>query len=208
MMALNSKKKGVLPLGSVACLLEKHDDDTYSTCSLEKSPYGFYQTSHLFCYLPLPVESKSSVHINGSFAVSSDRRRLSCETTDDKDSSDSDRDWNEALIADAVCLAYIAFLEHLPDLKIYPYEHYFERWPVKVLEQGLLEQLIAAFYRYISDPKIKSVVFRRGDKSVCLSHCKYLDPHLMETEFAETAFQMCIEHFENEETTIIRLPKT
>ncbi|VDI11137.1 sacsin [Mytilus galloprovincialis] len=205
MMALNSRKKGVLPLGSVACLLEKQDEDTYSTSSLEKSPFGFYQNSHLFCYLPLPVESKFPVHINGSFAVSSDRRRLSCKTTDDKDSFDSE--WNEALISDAICRAYITFLEHLPNLTIDPNEHYFKQWPVEDMEQGIFALLKESFYRTISDTLKQPVVFRRGDKSVCLNRSKFLDPVLMEAEFSEKAFQMCIEHFENDEITIIRLPK-
>lgn len=205
LMALNSRKKGVLPLGSVACLLEKQDEDTYSTSSLQKSPFGFYQTSHLFCYLPLPVESKFPVHINGSFAVSSDRRRLSCKTTDDKDAFDSE--WNEALISDAICRAYITFLEHLPNLNIDPNEHYFKQWPVEDMEQGIFARLKESFYRTISDAIKQPVVFRRGDKSVCLNRSKFLDPVLMEAEFAEKAFQMCIEHFENEETTMIRLPK-
>ncbi|CAC5371400.1 unnamed protein product [Mytilus coruscus] len=193
LMALNSRKK------------EKQDEDKYSTCSLEKSPFGFYQTSHLFCYLPLPVESKFPVHINGSFAVSSDRRRLSCKTTDDKDSFDSE--WNEALISDAICRAYITFLEHLPNLNIDPNEHYFKQWPVEDMEHGIFALLKESFYRTISDATKQPVVFRRGDKSVCLNCSKFLDPVLMEAEFAEKAFQMCIEHFENEEITIIRLPK-
>jgi hypothetical protein len=50
-------------------------------------------------------------YINGSFAVTSDRKRLSCKTTDDKNSFDSE--WNEALMCDAVCNAYILFLENL-----------------------------------------------------------------------------------------------
>jgi hypothetical protein len=64
-IALNSFKKGVLPLGSVACLVENVDGNVYRTCNIDQSPFGFYQTSHVFCYLPLPVETQFPVHING-----------------------------------------------------------------------------------------------------------------------------------------------
>ncbi|CAG2253129.1 unnamed protein product [Mytilus edulis] len=106
-LALKSSTKRVLPLGSVACPVTKTEEGLYKTCSLKDLPFGFYHSSHVFCYLPLPVETSFPVHINGSFAVTSDRRRLSCKTVDDKDSFDSD--WNEALMGDAVCNAYILF---------------------------------------------------------------------------------------------------
>jgi hypothetical protein len=59
----------------------------------------------------LPVETQLPVHINGSFAVTPDRRQLACKTTDDKNSFESM--WNEALMGDAVCNAYILMLENL-----------------------------------------------------------------------------------------------
>jgi hypothetical protein len=63
--------------------------------------------------------------------VTSDRKRLSCKTTDDKDSFDSE--WNEALMCDAVCNAYILFLENLRFLGINQNEEYYKQWPMECL---------------------------------------------------------------------------
>jgi hypothetical protein len=117
--------------------------------------------------------------------VSSDRRRLACKTTDDKDSFDSE--WNDALICDAVCNAYVVFLENLKSLPIDPNEHYYQQWPVQDTVQGNFTQLKNSFYRKLSNESKEYVVFRREEKAVCLSNCRFLDPNLMETVFADKA---------------------
>jgi hypothetical protein len=56
-MALESSVKGLLPLASVACPVEMLDDEHFQTCHLNQLPFGFYNSGHVFCYLPLPVET-------------------------------------------------------------------------------------------------------------------------------------------------------
>ena len=57
----------------------------------------------IFCVLPLPIEDRApfSVHINGSFAVSSNRRSLKWEAHERK--NDKESTWNKLLIKN-VCL--------------------------------------------------------------------------------------------------------
>ncbi|CAG2253137.1 unnamed protein product [Mytilus edulis] len=169
---MDSAVKGLLPLGSVACPVENIHGDKYRTCQLKELPFGFYKTSHVFCYLPLPVETKFPVHINGSFAVTSDRRRLSCKTTDDKDSLQSD--WNEALMMDAVCNAYILFLKNLRHLNIDTKEQFHKQWPVQYKKEE--------------------------------NQTNFGKLQILETEFGDKAFAVCIQLLENDTTTMMQLP--
>lgn len=207
-MALESSVKGLLPLASVACPVEMLDDEHFQTCHLNQLPFGFYNSGHVFCYLPLPVETMFPVHINGSFAVTSDRRRLSCKTTDDKDSFDSE--WNEALMCDAVCNAYILFLENLRFLGINQNEEYYKKWPMecqKNISQGNFGKLQMAFYKKISDEKTCVEVFRRADNFVSIKNCKFIDPALMETEFSNIVFDVCVKLLDNTGSKLMKLPE-
>lgn len=56
---------------------------------------------NLFCYLPLPIKSGLPVHINGAFAVTSNRRHLIEKVTDNK--SNQLVEWNTVLMSDSVC---------------------------------------------------------------------------------------------------------
>ena len=60
----------------------------------------------VFCFLPLPVYTELPVHINGHFALNSDRRYLWTSTTDDPDSRTK---WNASLIK-AIASSYVHFL--------------------------------------------------------------------------------------------------
>ncbi|XP_076101811.1 sacsin-like isoform X2 [Mytilus galloprovincialis] len=204
-LALKSSTKRVLPLGSVACPVTKTEEGLYKTCSLKDLPSGFYHISHVFCYLPLPVETSFPVHVNGSFAVTSDRRRLSCKTVDDKDSFDSD--WNEGLMGDAVCNAYILFLENRIDLGLDNNEPYFQHWPVQYGKDGNFGKLQTAFYQQISDRQRNAQVFRRDNKITSITYCQFLDSTLMETKFGEEAFNVCVKFLEDDNTKIMKLPR-
>ena len=56
---------------------------------------------NVFCYLPLPIKSGLPIHINGAFAVTSNRRHLIEKVTDNK--SNQLVEWNTALMSDSVC---------------------------------------------------------------------------------------------------------
>ncbi|OWF48527.1 sacsin-like [Mizuhopecten yessoensis] len=123
------ESEGALPLGSIAVSLKKKSLGFTAVPFpyREKLP-GFYNTSHLFCFLPLPVECKTPVHINGCFAVSSDRKDLVKRTSDEKGETTS-QTWNRMLMSDAVCNAYVSMLTSLDQFGVSS-EHYSLLWPI------------------------------------------------------------------------------
>ncbi|KAJ8303970.1 hypothetical protein KUTeg_017553, partial [Tegillarca granosa] len=194
--------KKALPLASVAALIIRNDDKT-NLKPLQQSPFGFYKESHFFCYLPLPVESPLPVHLNGSFAVTANRRQLSCKTIDDKESLESK--WNEALISDAVCNAYIKLLESLQDLNLESDKLYSELWPVpKEQLTGNLLALQKSFFKKVVNEN--PVVFRRNDKWEPFSNCIFMLSSLMKSKVGPSVLSTAI-HFteKNGNSTIIEL---
>ena len=79
----------------------------------------------IFCFLPLPVEQKSStglpVHVNGYFSISQNRRHLKWPTAGHSYQSDKALLWNQCLLKEAVPKSYtyliraaIAFADKFP----------------------------------------------------------------------------------------------
>ena len=72
-------------VGGVALPLQRHDDVSFLPRSDLKGA--------AFCYLPLPILTGLPVHVNAAFAISSSRRTLYEQTSDDKDATKST--WNQ-----------------------------------------------------------------------------------------------------------------
>ena len=72
---------------------------------------------HIFCALPLPVIEKKStglpVHINGYFALGSDRKDLKWPSVEQSTSSDKEVSWNLFLLQRVLPAAYKKLFEHL-----------------------------------------------------------------------------------------------
>ncbi|CAC5371405.1 unnamed protein product [Mytilus coruscus] len=204
-MALESSKRGVIPLACIACPLKKLDNGTFKTLNLKYLPDGFYRKGHIFCFLPLPVETNFPVHINGSFAVTSDRRNIVYKAVDDKDSFDND--WNEALMNDAVCNAYILLLENLAHYDIDQNEPYYKQWPLQCGQDTCIGELQTSFYRRVADISKPTKVFRRSSTITHIGPCQFLDHAIMKTEFGEEAFGVCVKLLEDNNTKMMKLPK-
>ena len=165
--------KGALPLGSVALLVDI-EGGRLMPRSLRDVPFGFYKTGHIFCYLPLPTELHLDVHLNGSFAVTSNRRGLLTNTGDDKYSYESE--WNNALLSDAVALAFINLLCSVnapakfmcqtlsPDYKFY------QVWPVVASQATSI--LKESFYTKIVT--LNSPVFESYGNWIGFKQCMFL----------------------------------
>ncbi|XP_052100792.1 sacsin-like [Mytilus californianus] len=188
-MSINNSEKGVLAVASIACPVEVVDGKI-RTINFESLPVGFYKTSHVFCFLPLPLETNLPVHINGYFAVTADRQRLCSDSTDDKSSFESI--WNKELMQDAVCNAYVKFLEDLQNSKISPTEAYFERWPTEIIKNSkdnfwILQRMV---YNHICRSKCR--VFRTGgSRCVSLDECAFLHPDIAESNFCDVVLEAC-----------------
>ena len=178
-LSYSTNIKGALPLGSVAIYINT-DIGKLVPKSLSGCPFGFYKTGHIFCYLPLPVQSNLNFHVNGSFAVTSDRRSLQMSTEDDKYCS-YDSKWNDALLSDAVSEALVNALINLQNsdrlkLTCLWTEYMFHQfWPTKT---SSLSRLTTGFYRTVMEAN--SVVFQTFDQRQWLGieQCLFLDKTL------------------------------
>ncbi|XP_062602871.1 sacsin-like [Saccostrea cucullata] len=113
--------------------------------------YGFYNTSHMFCFLPLPIYTPLAFHINGTFAISSDRKRLLMRTEDDKENT-KQTVWNNSLISDATLEALLELLSVLKNTTTED-DVFFEIWP-KESKEYFWQTFQDEFYRCIVEREI------------------------------------------------------
>ena len=162
--------KGLAPCSSVAINISI----TRSKCQfypLDITPrsdnYG-----RLFCYLPLPFNSGLPVHINGSFAVDSNRQTLHRVSDDEKYSLDKETSWNIALFKDTVARSYLGALKDLSaamDLSVC-IENWYELWPTLDFSDGVnansdcLKSMVQSFYHQIVNSTAEWRIFpsRKG----------------------------------------------
>ena len=74
----------LLPSAGVAVQLEPKESGIFMPLPVVEDVEGFHPNGTIFCYLPLPIHSGLPVHINGPFAVTSNRRHLQKKLEDDK----------------------------------------------------------------------------------------------------------------------------
>ncbi|XP_062586454.1 sacsin-like isoform X2 [Saccostrea cucullata] len=142
-----NRSDGAFPISSVAVPVEiKNGQITPFKLHGDFHRYGFYELGHLFCFLPLPIPNGMNFHINGSFAISSDRQRLLNQTEDDKDST-KQTIWNYSLVTDATLEAFISLLLLLKDHSSESYS-YFALWPTQSCDT-LLQHFKLKFYKAI-----------------------------------------------------------
>ena len=101
-------------------------------------------SGRVFCVLPLPIEDRTPfvVHVNGTFAVSSNRRSLKWEAQERK--GDEESTWNKLLIEKCIPDCYFTLITELMELPNIDPSTVYSCWPVlqKVNDtswNGLLE---------------------------------------------------------------------
>ncbi|XP_041369756.1 sacsin-like [Gigantopelta aegis] len=139
--AKSKKLKGLLPLAAVSVLYKK-EEDCIRLLPLKECPSGFYTNGHLFCFLPLPITFPLQMHVNGTFALTNDRRQLCVKTEDDKLCLEAE--WNEALWSDAVCLAIVKLIDEFRKMGMQDSEAAYSLWPKSMVKNISLQK---AFYK-------------------------------------------------------------
>ena len=111
-------------LPTVGCAMElkqRENKDIEDDDGIE-APSG-----HVFCFLPLPVEQKSStglpVHINGYFSISQNRRHLKWPSLGQNPTSDKSVSWNQCLLKEVIHKAYIQLVKTAIQMNISKNEH-------------------------------------------------------------------------------------
>jgi sacsin len=103
------RARGFLPCGGVAFVVRR----SFIQGSNE-SNVASHLSGELFCFLPLSIPTGLPVHVNGYFAIMSNRveiwKRTSLRT------QPIEVEWNEALMEDALARAYISLLENMKEL--------------------------------------------------------------------------------------------
>ena len=104
----------------------------------------------IFCILPLPIEDRApfSVHINGTFAVSSNRRSLKWEAQERKD--DEESSWNKLLVKKCLPSCYVELVSQLIQLCPSNYTAVYSCWPDIVQVKGTpWDDMLEPFYRQL-----------------------------------------------------------
>ena len=183
-LQMSKENEGALPLAAVSVSFES-SGNTYKVKNMDELPYCFYQKSHFFCFLPLPVEHNCQFHINGLFSVSSDRRRLLSAGAEDKNYAH--QKWNERLMSDSVVKAFVLMLENLRTLGSVSKDTFYTLWP-KPDQNKLTGLLSRSFYEFIVEND--SEVMEKNSKWYRISECIFIDPNLREHEDGDLIFQV------------------
>ena len=178
----------LLPSASVAVQWERNESGNFIPVPIVKDVEGSYHNGTIFCYLPLPIHSGLSIHINGPFAVTSNRRHLQKKLEDDKTCYGVK--WNSVLLQDSVVSAFLKLLEDVK--QIIPGDGsyvYHSLWPRACSVCQDCWSFLASFYEQITSRghHLFSDGLRWGD----ISQVVFLDPSLrMNPEIGSVSFSV------------------
>ena len=139
----------------------------------KKSDNEYNCVHKVFCFLPLPLESKLPVHINGKFVLDAGRSGLW--QSRDPERPDDKQTWNQRII-EAAASSYVDFLvhcrEHYISSKYYnvsselnsdidSYYALFPRWDVQQKPEGEMNKLAHEVYNRLLQCNSPVLVFVR-----------------------------------------------
>ena len=107
----------------------------------------------IFCVLPLPVEDRAPmcIHVNGTFAVSSNRRSLQWEAQERK--GDEEGMWNKLIVKKCIPSCYLELVSELMALNI-PQNTVYSCWPdIQRLRGTPWDSLLEPFYSSLLNSK-------------------------------------------------------
>ncbi|XP_026063151.1 sacsin-like [Carassius auratus] len=159
-----------VPIGGIAVPLHRDAKDKAWT------PYESL-IGQAFCFLPLSIETGLPVHVNGTFAVTSNRKSL-WETGEKSE-------WNKALLRDPITSAYITTLLELKKMgqngRIQNYSYY-TFWPNREKVSKVFLPLVESFYSAVVDNGSgKSLdLFCNGNDWRSIDKVRFLNPNIEE----------------------------
>ena len=144
------RARGFLPCGGAAFVIQR--------ASLEgswESAVASDLSGELFCFLPLSIPTGLPVHVNGYFAIMSNRVEIWKRTT--MRNQQIEVEWNEALMEDALARAYIMLLENMKELinMVQGYEFH-SLWPNNdVVDMQSWQKLVKKLCTVLLDARSK-----------------------------------------------------
>ena len=180
------KKEGLVSASGIATKLSASNDDE-GVSKPEAVP------GEVFCFLPLSIPSGLPVHVNGYFAVTSNRRGIwESNTAETGRFQALEVRWNRSLMKDALSQAYIQLLKEMTLLqekgKIALYES-FLLWPnPETIKSVAWIPLIDSVYQEIARSNLPLV--NVGGKWLSFSECFFQDAKLQKIPGSETILSM------------------
>ena len=171
----------LVPCVTVAARIQCLEDEVFVPLQLTSGA--------IFSFMPLPIRSGLPIHINGSFAVTSNRKFLCSKSEDDK--FDLRPVWNEFLLKDAACTAYIKTLEYLASIcQTNETTEFFLLWPNPSHVDPCCGALLTAFYERLTSPDSKDSLFSDGNSWAPFSRTMYLEFGFSNSVIGRTAYEV------------------
>ena len=194
--------KSLLPAAAVAVQLIPQERETFLPEPVGGIAAGGkpHHNGTVFCYLPLPIHSGLPVHINGAFAVDSSRRHLKEKTEDDKTCVGVE--WNNVLLKDCVCAAYLDLLE---DMKAAATMYSFHSlWPREHDVERCCEPLAHSFYEKVAGGGF--CLFSDGNRWVDINQVIFLEPDFRHDQRVGDMSFALLQMLVNENKVVVDLP--
>ena len=194
--------KSLLPAAAVAVQLIPQERETFLPEPVGGIAAGgkSHHNGTVFCYLPLPIHSGLPVHINGAFAVDSSRRHLKEKTEDDKTCVGVE--WNNVLLKDCVCAAYLDLLE---DMKVADTMYSFHSlWPREHDVERCCEPLAHSFYEKVAGGGF--CLFSDRKRWVDINQVIFLEPDFRHDQRVGDMSFALLQMLVNENKVVVDLP--
>ncbi|XP_028319754.1 sacsin isoform X2 [Gouania willdenowi] len=182
----SGKRLGLVPCGGVAVLLSEEETRKW-TVKTNSTPIG-----EVFCYLPLRIKTGLPIHINGCFAVTSNRKEIW--------KTDTKGQWNSVFMRHVIVQAYLAALTMLRSMsesgELLNYDYY-AAWPdpsqvhddFTLISQGIYQEIAKG------GDNEHAKVFSDGNNWVSIKYIRFLDDALLcRSDIGPSAFKIFLKY--------------
>ncbi|XP_034266196.1 LOW QUALITY PROTEIN: sacsin [Pantherophis guttatus] len=182
----SGRRLGLVPCGAVGVMLCERQDQKWTVKS------NFCNLGEVFCYLPLRIKTGLPVHINGSFAITSNRKEIW--------KTDTKGRWNTVFMRHVIVKAYLEAVVVLRNMAISgELEDYncFAVWPDPDSVHDDFSVICQGFYEEIAHPKGKEGirVFSDGSSWVSVKNVRFLDDSLLKRpDIGTAAFKIFLKY--------------
>ena len=201
-MQYSRNDRSLLPAAAVAVQLITKENEKFTPKPVVRHATGgkSHHNGTVFCYLPIPIHSGLPVHINGAFAVASNRRHLKQKTEDDKGCAGVE--WNNVLLTDSVCRAYLDLLE---DMKSRATTYSFDTlWPRECDVEPCCEPLARSLYQQVATGGYS--LFSDGNRWVDINEVVFLEPYFRQDQDVGDISYAVVQMLVTEEKVVVDLP--
>ncbi|XP_075448362.1 sacsin isoform X2 [Ascaphus truei] len=178
----SGKRLGLVPCGGVAVMLSENQKGKWTVKPFSNS------IGEIFCYLPLRIKTGLPLHINGCFAVTSNRKEIW--------KTDTKGRWNKVFMRHVIVRCYLEALCVLRDMSVngelLDYSYY-SIWPDPGFVHDDFSLICQGIYEDIAKGRGRErmKVFSDGSSWVSMKKVRFLDDSLLKrADIGPPAFQI------------------